>query len=78
MWKRGGQKFLREEGRFSAPSRSFYSKVMADGTSIAYTLGTAFKPAAQAVGVAVALGPVVSERVTHVPLVLYAGSRALL
>ena len=51
---------------------------MADGTSIAYTLGTAFKPAAQAVGVAVALGPVVSERVTHVPLVLYAGSRALL
>ena len=29
-------------------------------------------------GVDVALGPVVSERVTHVPLVSYAGSRALL
>ncbi len=29
-------------------------------------------------GVDVALGSVVSERVTHVPLVSYAGSRALL
>ncbi len=45
---------------------------------VASTLGTDFKPAAQAVGVDVALGPVVSERVTHVPPVSFAGSRALL
>jgi hypothetical protein len=45
---------------------------------MAYTLGPDFKPAAQVVGVDIALGPVVSERVTHVPLASFAGPRALL
>ena len=63
MWKRGGQKFLREEGRFSAPSRSFYSKVIAVGTEYRLYSGNgsqASRP--QAIGVGAAPGPVVSEK----------------
>ena len=33
-----GRKFLTGEGRFSAPSRSFYSKVMADGTDVVMSI----------------------------------------